>query len=126
MRWQTGEANTNRKPEIVVPGKYQGKIQFADEVPKHNKIRCTMDLDDGQRVKFNIAPRHGEQALAAIGKPSGQSLEAEDLAGQTVVVTLDQWSPPDDPSKVFNTLKSIEAATTKEASNELSEDDIPF
>lgn len=144
MRWQPGEANTNRKAAIVVPGKYQGRIQFADEVTKHNKIRVTMDLDDGRRVRFNIAPRHGGQALAAIGKPSGQNLEAEDLVGQTVMVELDQWSPDDDPDRVFNTLKSIDAATSahglhttklsdvkspgevKEASNEISEDDIPF
>lgn len=129
MRWQTGDANTKKQPEIVVPGWYTGKIQFADENEKHNKIRVTMDLDDGQRVRFNIAPRHGAEALAAVGQAEGTALEASDLVGAYVKVKLDQWSPDDDPDKVYNTLQEIKAseeATSGPANGSLTEDDIPF
>tara|TARA_R100000808_G_scaffold24583_1_gene57014 strand:+ start:9020 stop:9406 length:387 start_codon:yes stop_codon:yes gene_type:complete len=128
MRWQTGDANTKKKPEIVVPGWYTGKIQFADENEKHNKIRVTIDLDDGQRVRFNIGPRHGSAALAAIGQ-EGTVLEASDLVGAYVKVKLDQWSPDDDPDRVYNTLQEIESAAEEVSDGKdgsISKDDIPF
>ena len=130
MRFQMSDTNTNRKPEIVVPGYYEGVIQFADENPKHNKIRCTVDLDDGQRVRFNIGQRHGAAASSAINNPDSTVLEAGDLVGKRVGVTLDQWSPDDDPERVYNTLKDI-SKPKKENTNEsgdssISKDDIPF
>ena len=138
MRWQTSDTNTNRDPEIVAPGYYEGTIQFADENEKHNKIRCTVDLDGGQRVRFNIGPRKGASASVAIGKSDSHSLEAGDLVGKRVGVKLDQWSPEDDPNRVFNTLKDIskplaaEGFSTKKGKvdeigeTNISSDDIPF
>ena len=101
---------------------------FLCENEKHNKIRVTIDLDDGQRVRFNIGPRHGSAALAAIGQ-EGTVLEASDLVGAYVKVKLDQWSPDDDPDRVYNTLQEIESAAEEVSDGKdgsISKDDIPF
>ena len=122
MRWQTGDSNTKKEAEIVIPGWYTGEIQYADDVPKYNSIKITMDTDEGSRVKFNIKPRHIRDVNSAIGK-SGDDLEASDLPGKRIMVELDQWSP-EDSDMVYNTLKSVKEA--KEASNGVPKDDIPF
>lgn len=106
----------------MIPGWYTGEIQYADEVPKYNSIKITMDTDEGSRVKFNIKPRHVRDVNSVIGK-SGDELDASDLPGVRLMVELDQWSP-EDSDMVYNTLKSVKEA--KEASNGVPRDDIPF
>ena len=130
MRWQTGEANTNRNAQIVVPGFYTGKVQFADENPKYNKIKVTLDTDDGTRIKFNIGQKHGNAALEAIGR-EGNQLEANDLVGQRITVKLDQYcpDPESEPDKIYNTLQEIHAATEEDTNGtegKIGEDDIPL
>ena len=128
MRWQSNGASNSKKEVLVPAGTYVGKIQFADHHEKYYKVRVKMDTDDGQRVRFSIGKFKAKAALDAVGRDGdGTQLEGEWLVGKRVKVELDQWSPPDKPDEVYNTLKGIRAAP-QEVSGEkpIRDDSIPF
>jgi len=127
MRWQANGADTKKEAELVPAGTYVGEIKFADDDEKYQRVVVKMDLDDGRRVRFSIKQRMVKQSLKAIDREVGDGthLEGEWMVGKRVEVDLDQWSPDDDPSKVYNTLQRISKATEKKP-NAVTEDNIPF
>ena len=119
MEWKEGSASGKKSVEVVDPGWYTGTVKWADEKKETNKIRVTLDLEDGRRVRFNVSERHGQAVADSMGF-AGNTIDPDKMVGKAMTARLEQWSP-DDSDSIFNTLQEV-----KVSEGATNEDDIPF
>jgi hypothetical protein len=121
MKFTEGSAVGGKKTvEVVDSGWHTGTVKWADEKKDYNKIKVTLDLEDGRRCKFNIGPKHGQMVADAMGF-TGNSIDPDKMVGKAMTVRLDQWSP-EDSADVYNTLQEVKPSDK----GGVSEDDLPF
>lgn len=120
MNFAEGSVSSGKKTvEVVDAGWHTGTVKWADEKKDWNKIKVTLDLEDGRRCCFNVGPKHG-RAVADLMGISGNVIDPDKMVGKFMTVRLEQWSP-EDSDKVFNTLQEVKAPEKG-----VSEDDLPF
>ena len=132
----SGNKNTKREVELVEDGWHSGIVKFSDDITEYNKIRITLDLNDGRRCKFNIQSRDGSSVVKAMGiSAPGNFLDPESMIGKQMTVRLKQYTHSD--GKTYNVYDDIRetkdpsgvqppAPKPASSAEPLTEEEIPF